>query len=123
MVDVLLYLLVSSKHQYWDLSHLNLASNSPLSNFVKFVVKLFGLIAVICLVVGVGGGDVIGAGDRGVSSATERVKDAPLSMRSRRVFDPCIFPSSFGSYRQKSPGALVVIPAPAFLILSLSSVE
>ncbi len=101
---------------------MNLESNSPLSNFVKFVVKMFGLVAVVCLVVGFGGGSVSGAGGD-VSSATERVKDAPLSMRSRSVFDPCIFPSSLGSYRQRSPGVLVVIPAPAFLIRSLSKEE
>jgi len=98
---------------------LNLESISPLSNFVKFVLKIFGLVAVVCFVVG----SVTGAGDGGVSLATERVKDAPLSMRSRSVLDPCNFPSSLGSYRQRSPGALVVIPAPDFLIRSLSKVE
>ena len=101
---------------------MNLESSSPLSNFVKFVLKIFGLVAVVCVVVGVGGGSVTGAGDGGVSLATERVKDAPLSMRSRSVLDPCNFPSSLGSYRQRSPGALVVIPAPDFLIRSLSKV-
>ena len=56
---------------------------------------IFGLVAVVCFVVG----SVTGAGDGGVSLATERVKDAPLSMRSRSVLDPCNFPSSLGSYR------------------------
>ena len=73
---------------------MNIASNSPLRNVVKFVVKISGLIA-LSLVVEVCGVNVTGAGDLGVLTVTDRVKDA--SMRSRRVFDPCIFPSSFGS--------------------------
>ncbi len=83
--------------QYWDLSRLNRASNSPFSNFVKFVDKVFGLVEKVCFVVAAGGGSVSGVGNGGVSSTKERVNDAPLSIRSMSVFDPCIFPSSFGS--------------------------
>jgi hypothetical protein len=49
------------------------------------------------------------------------LNDAPSCTRSMRVLDPCNFPFSLGSYKQRSPGGNVVNPAPAFLIRSLSS--
>jgi hypothetical protein len=47
-------------------------------------------------------------------------KDAPRCTRSMRELDPCSLPFSLGSYKQRSPGGIVVNPAPAFLIRSLS---
>jgi len=46
---------------------------------------------------------------------------APLEILSLRLSVPCNLASTFGSNMQLFPGALVVIPAPAFLIRSLSN--
>ena len=69
--------------------------------------------------------DVVDAGDPMISSADAvppppLPNDAPRCTRSMRELDPCSLPFSLGSYKQSSPGGIVVNPAPAFLIRSLS---
>lgn len=99
-------------------------SSSPLINLVKFVVNMFHLFPGTSLLVDVEvvGGDIVD--DDGLSTAF--LEDggsyaAPLEILSLRLSVPCSLASTFGSYMQLFPGVLVVIPAPAFLIRSLSN--
>ena len=76
------------------------------------------------------GGDNDDDDDDGIMSTASFLDDddnggppypAPLVILSLRLSVPCNLASTFGSYMQLFPGALVVIPAPAFLIRSLSN--